>query len=60
MNFTKNLGKFGRPFLVFLASAALFPPFAIIPENKSEAVGRKSLFLRLQLAIRKSSENIDP
>ena len=44
----------------FLASAALFPPFAIIPENKSQAVGRNSLFLRVQLAIRKNSKNISP
>ena len=47
-------------FFSFLASAALFPPFAIIPGNKSQAVDRKSLFLRVQLAIQKSSKNISP
>ena len=55
----KKFGQVSKVFFSFLASDTLFPPFAVIPENKSEAVGRKSLFLTVQLAIRKGSENID-
>ena len=47
-------------FFSFSASAALFRPFAIIPEKKSQAVGRNSLFLRIQLAIQKNSKNMSP
>ena len=63
MSFTKFLEKIWATLddlFSFLARAALFPPFAIIPGNKSQAVGRKSLFLRVQLAIQKSSTNISP
>ena len=57
MSFTKFLEKIWATLddlLSFLASAALSPPFAIIPGNKSQAVGR------VQLAIQKSSTNISP
>ena len=54
--FEKLLGKDERPFLVvYLVSITLFPPCAIILENKSEALGIKSLTLRVRLAIRRSS-----
>ena len=43
-----------------LGSAALFPPCAIIFENKSESLGITSSVLREHLAIRRSSENIEP
>ena len=38
----------------------LYPPGAIIFENKSESLGIKSSVLREHLAIQRSSENIDP
>ena len=43
-----------------LSFFALFPPGAIIFENKSESLGIKPSFLKEHLAIRRSSENIDP
>ena len=58
--FLKNIWAMLEGLLYFLVSVALFPPYAIILENKSEALGRKSIILRMHLAIRKSSENIDP
>ena len=55
------MGKRWKAFFSFLVSAALFAPFVIILENKSEALCKKPLILRVQLAIRKSyTENIDP
>ena len=38
----------------------LFPPCDTILENNSDALGIKSLILRVYLAIQRSSENIDP
>ena len=43
-----------------MVSAALFPPSGIILESKSEAQGIKAYVLRGNLAIQRSSENIDP
>ena len=60
LNFWKTIGQRWKVFFSFLVGAALFPPFSLILENKSEAAGRKSLILKAQLAIRKSFENIDP
>ena len=43
-----------------LVSARLFPPCAIIYENKSEALVIKLSVLRKNLAIQRSSKNVDP
>ena len=43
-----------------LVSVDLFLPYVIILENKSDAVGIKSLVLRVHCALRKSFENINP
>ena len=58
--FEKTFGGRWKTFFSFLVSAALFLSFALILENKSEALSRKSVILRVQLAIRKSFENITP
>ena len=44
----------------YFVSFALFLPVTIILENKSGALGVKSFILRVHLAIRRSSEKIDP
>ena len=59
-NFWIIFGQRWKDVFSSLVSAALFPPFVIILENKLDALGRKSLILRVQLAIQKSSENMDP
>ena len=58
--FEKTFGGRWKAFFSFLVSAALFLSFALILENKSEALSRKSVILRVQIAIRKSFENITP
>ena len=49
-----------KPFFSCLISVVLLPPCVIILENKSDALGIKSLILIVQLISRRSSENIDP
>ena len=58
--FEKHLGKDEKSFFCCLGSAALFPPCAIIFENKLVSLGIKSSVLREHLAIGRRSENIDP
>ena len=63
MNFTKFLKNRWvtiKSFFSCLISVALFPSYAVILENISDALGIKSLILRVHLAMRRSSENIDP
>ena len=55
-NFWKT-GNDERPFSC-LVSVALSLPSTL--EKKSDALGIKSLILRVHLAIQRSSENIDP
>ena len=63
MSFTKIL-KISqvamKGFFSCLVSVDLFLPYVIILENKSDAVGIKSLILRKHRALRRSSENINP
>ena len=63
MSFTKFL-KNSRVtikgiFKLFGCLVVLFPPCAIILENKSDAQGMKSLLLRMYLVTRRTPENID-
>ena len=58
--FWKTFRKQRKVLFSCLASAALFPPEAIILESKSEAQGIKSDVLRGHRSFQRSSENIDP
>ena len=58
--FLKNIWVTMKGLFSCLVRVALLSPCAIILENKSEALGIKSLVLREHLVIRRSSENIGP
>ena len=58
--FLKNSWVMMNGFFSYLGSVALFPPGAIICENESDALVVKSLIYRVHLAIRGSSENMEP
>ena len=59
-DFWKTFAQRWKAFFSCLGSVALFPPCAIIFENKPESLGITSSVLREYLAIRRSSKNIDP
>ena len=64
MSYTKFLKRSWVTMKVFffgcLVIDCLFPPCAIILENKSDALGINSSIPTVNLAIRRSSKNIDP
>ena len=53
----KQPGDDEKPFLV---SVSLFPPCVIILEDISDALGIKSLILKVHLGMRRRSKNTDP